>query len=126
MIYVCNAAGHPEVAIPAGEKASVGANPRHALGIRAFAYAQAGEHDKAEKMLAELAADPKLDIPSRYYLGLGAVILGKYDEALDWLEGTFVDGLGITAILSTEPLFEPLRSYPRYQALLAKLNLPTS
>jgi hypothetical protein len=67
----------------------------------------------------------ELDIPSRYSLGVCAVILGKHEEALDWLESTFQQGLGLIGILSTEPLFEPLRRYPRFQALLGKLNLPT-
>jgi non-specific serine/threonine protein kinase len=127
MIYTCRGAGRPEMAIVAGEKAAAGTkNRRQALGIRGFAYAQAGDWEQSDKIFAELAAEPKLDIASSYYQALAYTIRGKHEEALQCLDETFLEGLGIIGILSTEPLFEPLRAYPRFLALLGRLGLPTT
>jgi serine/threonine protein kinase len=127
MIYACKGAGRPEMAIVAGEKAAAGTtNRRQALGIRGFAHAQAGDWETSDKIFAELSVDPKVDLASLYYQALACTIRGKHEEALQCLDETFLDGLGIVGIISTEPLFEPLRSYPRFQALMRKLGLPVA
>jgi tetratricopeptide (TPR) repeat protein len=48
---------------------------------------------------------------------------GEYDRAVDWLDGhlDWHDAWMITVKVS--PMFEPLRSHPRFDRLLHKLNL---
>ena len=49
--------------------------------------------------------------------------LGEMDKSLEWFEKAIDqhDGLIITTYLF--PLYDPLRSHPRYKALLRKMNL---
>jgi hypothetical protein len=51
------------------------------------------------------------------------VLAGEHDEALEWLEEGFeVHDPGLPYI--TLPVFDPLRSDPRFQDLLRRMNLP--
>ena len=124
MIYVCKGAGKPELTIPIGEKAAaMTRNQKVALGLRAFAYAQAGEFEKAKAFLAELDALSGADTASGFYRALANMLLGNYEQAMQWLDVTFSDNLGISIIINPEPVFEPLRSDPRFQAMLRKMGL---
>ncbi|HSA93355.1 MAG TPA: protein kinase [Terriglobales bacterium] len=56
--------------------------------------------------------------PSHY------IILGKYDKALEQLEKA-VDEHRLGAItLKVDPFYDPVRSHPRFQALLRRMNFP--
>lgn len=52
------------------------------------------------------------------YLGLG-----DHERALDWLE-RLVDVRGQRIFLKADPIFDPVRTHPRFQKLLGALNLP--
>ncbi|MBI2682111.1 MAG: protein kinase [Acidobacteriales bacterium] len=123
VLYSCKAAGRPELAIACGERAArLSENHQQSLGILSLAYSQAGEPEKAERCIQDLLAAPKLDNISGYYLALSNSVLGHEDIALDWLEHAYQDRLGILSIINAEPLFDPLRANPRFQALLTKLG----
>jgi tetratricopeptide (TPR) repeat protein len=125
LLYACPKAGRPELAISTGERiAAMTTSAQQALGIRAFGYAQGGDSRKAEELLAELAKDEKLDTSSGYYMATTRAVLGQYEQALHWLETSLRAGIGIIAIVNTEPLFDPLRSDPRFQGLLRKMGFP--
>ena len=47
--------------------------------------------------------------------------MGKSSEALEWLEEAIKKGYNDLHWLTKEPLLEPLRTLPRYQAILEKL-----
>jgi serine/threonine-protein kinase len=124
LLYVCKAAGRADLAIPIGEKAaSMTRNSLTALGLRAFAHAQAGDRAAAEHFLEEFNREPNVDTPSAYYRALAYMVLGHHEQALTWLESTMTDAMGISAIINGEPLFDPLREDPRFQALVSKLGL---
>jgi hypothetical protein len=51
------------------------------------------------------------------------ILLGETDKAFDWLEKAMDERDGmIINILAVNFLFDPLRSHPRYHALLRKMN----
>jgi TolB-like protein len=52
------------------------------------------------------------------------VLLGKKDEALSWLQEAFTKREGVMVWLKSDPVFDPLHSDPRFQALLRKMNFP--
>jgi eukaryotic-like serine/threonine-protein kinase len=96
------------------------------LGELGFAYAVAGQTDKARRLLAELNGfPPQVYVPpssfGRIYLGLGEI-----DHAFDWIEKAVDDRDGIVAHVHVDPQFDRLRTHPRYGALLLRMNLPSS
>jgi non-specific serine/threonine protein kinase len=124
VLYACRNAGRPDLAIDIGERvAAMTTKAEYALGIRAFAYAQAGDLEKARSLLVEQESSGVLDTPSGYYKALTHTLLGEHEQAIDWLERSVKSGLGITAIINPEPLFDPLRSDPRFQAFLKTFGL---
>jgi len=88
------------------------------------AYAAAGKSEEARKVLDDLHALAK----KQYVLPFGfAVIhigLGENDEALEWLEKAYQDRNGWMVYLKVSPWLDPLRSDPRFQDLLRRMNYP--
>ena len=52
------------------------------------------------------------------YIGLGEI-----DKAFDWLERAIEERDSMILTLFRSAFFDPLRSHPRYKALLRKMNL---
>ena len=50
--------------------------------------------------------------------------LGEKDNALDWLEKAFDEHNDPMYSIKTDPVFDPLRSEPRFQALVRRMNFP--
>jgi hypothetical protein len=50
--------------------------------------------------------------------------MGKKDEAVSWLQKAFAARAGGTANLKCDPVFDPLRSDPDFQAIVKKMNFP--
>ena len=124
MLYTCKAGGRPDLSVPIGEKAAKHTTNRlTAIGIRAFAYAQAGDQDSARRFLKETENEPNLDVASAYYLSLAYLIIGENDKALDMMEIAFSGSVGISVIVNGEPIFDPLRGNPRFEAMVRRLGL---
>ena len=54
------------------------------------------------------------------------MILGQNEKAMQWLERTSAEKIGLLSIINVEPCFDPIRSEPRFQALLRKLGIENS
>jgi hypothetical protein len=51
--------------------------------------------------------------------------LGEKDQAIDFLEKTYDDRDGYNlAVIKVDPVFDPLRGHPRFEALVAKIFAP--
>ena len=50
--------------------------------------------------------------------------LGRFDEAIDRLEEVYRGRDGDMVLLKTWPAFDPLRSHPRFQRVLRRMNFP--
>jgi tetratricopeptide (TPR) repeat protein len=92
-----------------------------ALSWLGYALGAAGRRAEAQKVLDRLNElskhkyVPAADV-ARVYSGLG-----EKDKAFDWLEKGYEErSLGPIKI---EPIFDPLRSDPRFQDLLRRMNL---
>ena len=88
-------------------------------------YAKIGRKDEALailKQLRELRESSKQRYVSPYNLALIHIGLGQKDEAIQLLEETYEerDGYNI-AFLKVEPLLDPLRGDPRFEALVQKV-----
>jgi len=125
LLYACKGAGHPEMAVTIAEGITALSTREQGLGTLAFAYAQAGQREQAEKAVLELS--PSASKPGMtangYYLALTHTSLGNLEQAIQWLEDAAEQRIGLISILKTEPLFDPLRADPRFQALVGKLGL---
>jgi Flp pilus assembly protein TadD len=95
----------------------------YAIGLLGYAYARAGRICEAQKLLKELEEQDKKTyvLPSafaRIYLGLGEI-----EKGLDWLEKAVHERDVLIYTYQITSISDPLRSHPRYQALLRKMNL---
>ena len=96
--------------------------PRALLG---HLYAKIGRKNEALanlKQLRELRESSKQRYVSPYNLALIHIGLGQKDEAIQLLEETYEerDGYNI-AFLKVEPMLDPLRDDPRFEALVQKV-----
>jgi hypothetical protein len=54
----------------------------------------------------------------------GSCGLGENDQALNWLEKAYEERFNRLAYLRRKPVWDPLRSDPRFVDLLRRINLP--
>lgn len=87
------------------------------------AYALVGRVDKAREVLRELEDRARHDYVSPYHLAFVYTGLGEHDRALDLLEQAYSERAGAVNGIRASFLLEPLRSNPRFKALLEKMRL---
>jgi tetratricopeptide (TPR) repeat protein len=96
-----------------------------ALSGLGYAYAVAGRRAEARKVLDklnELSKQKYVTAISRVRIYTG---LGEKDKAFEWLEKSYEErsqGL-IGNYVKVSPAYDPLRSEPRFQDLLRRMNL---
>lgn len=88
-----------------------------------YAYAKVNRTGEARKILVEMEALPKSEnLPAQeraiIYIGLG-----EKDAAFFWLEKSYEDHFASIIALTTDPIFDSLRSDRRFTILARKLNL---
>ena len=94
------------------------------------AYGQAGRRVEAQQILQELEKQQNRDHVSAGDLALIHLGLGEHEEALRYLEAALdessvssVTGTRVPAYLKVDPIWDPIRSDPRFAALLEKIGL---
>ena len=87
------------------------------------AYAECGMPEKAHEMLRQLEEIGTQRYVSPYHLAYVYTGLGDADRAMDLLEQSYRERAGGVYGIKGSFLFVPLRSHPRFKALLAKMNL---
>ena len=88
------------------------------------AYAAGGDSDDAQKILEQLEQISKKRYVSPYHMARICAALGKKDEALRWLETGYRERAAWMVALRIEPRFDGLRSDPRFQDLVRRMNFP--
>ncbi|HET6892578.1 MAG TPA: protein kinase [Pyrinomonadaceae bacterium] len=88
------------------------------------AYAVAGKRSEALKILAELQERAKQKYVSPYFIALVYVGLGEKDQAFAWLEKAYQERHPYLILIKVEPVFDVLRSDPRFQDLVQRIGLP--
>jgi len=91
--------------------------------LLAYAYATAGRREDALKILAEQKSLAKRRYVSPYNFAIIYTGLGDKDRAFEWLAKSVEERTLIVFHLKSRPLFDSLRSDPRYADLLSKMNL---
>lgn len=95
--------------------------------LRGYIYALTGRRADARAMITSLLASldaraSELD-PSPFHAAVIHVALGEHDQALELLWEAFRQRNWQTALLGVEPMVDPLRTYPRFQALLETMGM---
>jgi serine/threonine-protein kinase len=90
-----------------------------------YAYAvspESGKRDEALKRLDELTAlSQRKDVA--YYKAMIYAGLGQKEQALEWLEKAYDERSNLLVYLKVEPIFDSLRSDPRFAKVLKDMRL---
>src|SRR3989442_15954969 len=90
----------------------------------AHAYAASGRKAEALRAIDELKnLASKTYVPALFFAPIYAR-LGEKEQAFQYLETAFAERTDYLIFLGREPLSDPVRSDPRFDALLRRLGLP--
>jgi TolB-like protein/tetratricopeptide (TPR) repeat protein len=94
------------------------------IALYGHALAISGETAGTRKALADLQQLAQSRYVSSLYFAAIYIGLGEKTKALDWLDRAYNERNDRLVYLNVEPMADPLRSEPRFQALLKRLHLP--
>jgi TolB-like protein/Tfp pilus assembly protein PilF len=116
--------GLPEQGIAELERAvSLAPDSTMFLAQLGQALARVGKTEEARKILRRLKELSQERYVSPYHFAYVHTGLGEDDQAMDWLESAYAEGAGGIWGIKGSFLFTTLRSHPRFNALLRKINL---
>ena len=122
---VYEAKGMHEEAIKSLQKAiGIGGRTSGVLAPLGRAYAASGKKVEAQKILTELKEMAKQTYVSSYDLAILYVGLGDNEHALEQLNKAYEDRAGWIMDINVEPVFDSLRSDPRFAELVSRMKLP--
>jgi len=93
------------------------------LSLLGHAYAESGKRDEALKIINELNERTKNEYISPYDLAIIYVGLRDKDHAFAQLEKAYDDRAGWIINISVDPIFDPIRSDPRFTELVHRMKL---
>jgi Flp pilus assembly protein TadD len=111
-------------AIAEFQKAASPERNRLYLASLGHAYAVAGRRAEARKVLGELTELSKQAYIPAYEIAVLYTGLGENDHAFATLQRACDEHSGRLFLLKVDPRLDPLRSDPRFQDLLRRLNFP--
>jgi serine/threonine protein kinase/Tfp pilus assembly protein PilF len=95
------------------------------LGLLAQAYAKLGQRDQALKTLEQLQQTATRRYVWNYTFALVHIALGENNQAIDFLERDYREHADYeVALIKVDPMLDPLRGDPRFEALVAKVFAP--
>jgi len=90
----------------------------------ALAYAKSGKRKQALEVLEDLKKRSERSYVPPTLMALTYAALGEQNDALKWLNKAFQDRDGILPFSKVDPMFEDLRSDPKYAEVLSRVGLP--
>jgi adenylate cyclase len=127
-VHFCLGGGYlwmrkPTEAVPEFQRAVSLAPVPVVMGNLGLAYALAGDRDQAHKLIDELDQLSTRRFVSQYDSALIYAGLGLNDQALQRLEKAYEERSWGVVWIKVNAVFDPLRSDPRFIALLKKMHL---
>jgi TolB-like protein/Tfp pilus assembly protein PilF len=112
--------GRIQDALPIRQKQAEAGADSYSLASLSRIYARLGRHQEAQAALAKaIRGEP----PSVLALALAYFALGDKDRCFEWLNKG-VDDRQNVLFWKIDPQLDPVRSDPRFQALIARLKMP--
>jgi tetratricopeptide (TPR) repeat protein len=93
------------------------------LAVLAHFYSLAGMPKQARSVLEQLNELSNRCYVSPLDMAIVYTGLGKKELALEWFEKAYLQRTGALIYLKVEPLYDSLRSEPRFSDLLRRMNL---
>jgi serine/threonine protein kinase/Flp pilus assembly protein TadD len=93
------------------------------LGILGYTYARAGDQGRARRILDELKQSSAHSHVLNYGMAVIHAGLNEPEQALDWLEQGWRDHSFQLANLDVDPVWDSLRSHPRFRELVRRIGL---
>ena len=87
-----------------------------------YAQARAGRMEDARRVLRDLMKEAETGYVSPVAFATIHLGLGETEKALDWAEKAYEERRGWLCYLRVNPLVDPLRGHPRFDALIAKMR----
>lgn len=89
-----------------------------------FALTANGQKEEAREVLARMLEQAEDGYVKPFFIAMGHVALGDYDQAFEWFEKSFEERNEWMIWLGTEPKLDPIRNDPRYLDLLKRTGNP--
>jgi TolB-like protein/Tfp pilus assembly protein PilF len=93
------------------------------LALLGHLYAVTGRQAAAREIISQLQQLSGSQYVPSLYVALIYIGLGEKDEAFAWLDKAYAERCDFLVYLPTDPMADPLRSDPRFLALLGRLGL---
>jgi Flp pilus assembly protein TadD len=114
---------HAEAVRTLREGAAMPGAGSYSIATLGYALARAGNRDEAESMVASLTARQRREYVSPVALATLHLGLGNVQQALDWTERAYEERRGWLAYLRVNPIMDPMRGEPRFDALVKRMGL---
>jgi len=114
--------GDTAAAIAEYKKAQTLDDDPQIVALLGRAYADTGQKDQALELVRELEARARQQFVRGYLIALVYIGLGDKTKAIDYLEREYLNHDNIdTAWIRADPMLDPLRGDPRFEALAEKI-----
>lgn len=94
------------------------------LGVLGWGLASAGKRSEATAILRRLNTMSRQKQVPAWSFAITNIGLGDTDKAFAWLDKAYAEHSFELRALKVDPIYDPLRSDPRYQDLLRRMNFP--
>jgi TolB-like protein/Flp pilus assembly protein TadD len=95
-----------------------------AEAVLGYSYATAGKKSEARKIAADLQGHLDKRFVCPFEIGTIYIRLGEKDESFRWLNRAYEERSICISGMKFDPRLDPIRSDPRYDALVRQLNFP--
>jgi tetratricopeptide (TPR) repeat protein len=117
------AQGNDSEAVAALEAACATSRDAISVGYLAHVHGRFGRRGRAEPLIAELLASRSGGHVAPKAMVVAYAGIGEHDHAFEWLERAYEERDGTVYWLKAAPVFDPLRSDPRFDDLARRLEL---
>lgn len=95
----------------------------YTLGTLGYALARAGRMREARDVVAQLESHAMHEYVSPVAFATALLGLGDVERALEWTERALEERRGWLAYLRVNPVMDPMRGHPRFEALVQRMRL---